>query len=499
MKKYTTVKTVMSPPKIKWATKLVLVLFILSLFQGWFLLHPTELDSASLTSASVTMNNGRLSYRAGVGDTFPSGTITIDIDSTGNADNDTDPLFPGDTICFANSALSGCKNNRTYTVGTIVDTNTFTITDGLDGALENTDFVIATQSATLTIAFTTTSVIPSNGDILITIPAIQTSGKTCDGFPDTAALASNGFDLKSVAAGDISTTGCTDANWNTTETITCATGSNDHTIRIDRQTAECAASSAITATIGSTNIPIIPAPESSHTQFTADNYSITIQTRDGSDNVLDTVDTIAAPIEGVFVSATVPETLTFTIASVGIGSTHCNADSFSTDVTTTAYSVPFGTLTTSIGVETFSEAEQQLTVSTNADSGYKVYAEEDDELGKDGSATTYIPDTPCDTSCDHTTKADWLNETINGFGYSLVNSSGTPAKFQYSDGTWNAKHFPNEAQGATQFNATDAELMTASTVASSESVYVCYRLSVDGAQEAGYYYNKITYIATPIF
>lgn len=489
----------METHKKKWVYKLILVLFVLSLFQGWFFLHPPELDSASLTSASVTMNNGRLSYRAGVGDTFPAGTITIDIDGSGNADNNTNPLFPGDTICFANSALSGCKNNRTYTAGTIVDTNTFTITDGLDGALENTDYVIATQSAKLTVTFTTASVIPVGGDILITIPAIQTANKTCDGFPDTAALASNGFDLKSVVVGDITATGCTDANW-TENAPTCATGSNDHTIRIDRITTECAASSAITVTIGSTNLPIIPAPESSHTQFTADNYSITIQSRDGSDNVLDTVDVIAAPIEGVFVSATVPETLTFTIAAVGIGSTHCNADSFSTDVATTAYSVPFGTLTTSIGVETFSEAEQQLTVSTNADSGYKVYAEENDELGKDGSATTFIPDTPCDTSCDHTTQADWLNETINGFGYSLVNSSGTPAKFQYSTGgTWMAKHFPNEAQGATQFNATDAELMTGSTVASSESAYVCYRLSVDGAQEAGYYYNKITYIATPIF
>lgn len=477
--------------------KLVIVLFFLTGLVGLYFLFPRKVDTANLTSASTTMNNSRLSFRAGVGATAPVGAVTIDTD-TGEADQNTNHLFPGDTICFADAGLNGCVGNRTYAVGRIVDTDTFTITDGLDATLATSDIVIATQSATLTVTFTTTNVIPSNGDILITIPALQTANKTCDGFPDTDTLANNGFDLKSLAAADVSTTGCTDGNWVATETITCATGANDHTIRIDRQTAECAASSTITVTIGSTTLPINPAPRTAHTQGTADAYSITVQTRDGSDNELDTVGIRVAPIEAVFVSATVEETLTFQIAGIGVGSTACNADGFSADVTTTVYSVPFDSIASP---NTFYEAVQQLTVTTNADSGYKVYATEDDELGKDGANTPYIPDTPCDTGpCTHTTAQDWITEaTYYGFGYSLANASGTDAKFLYNDGTWNAKQFPNESDTVGQYNDTNAEVMTNTGPVNASSVYVCYRLSVSGTQEAGYYYNKIWYIATPVF
>jgi len=67
----------------------------------------------------------------------------------------------------------------------------------LVGALETTDLVIATQSGSLTIAFTTVAEIPADGDILVTLPAINVDDKTCDGIPDTAASVSvNGLILR---------------------------------------------------------------------------------------------------------------------------------------------------------------------------------------------------------------------------------------------------------------------------------------------------------------
>lgn len=481
------------------------IFFVLGILS---LSSPRKIESGDLSPISVTMSNSRLSYKSsiGTGQSVGDTTITIDADS---ADPDTDHLFPGDTICFVNAAQSGCIGNRTYTVDSIVTAENgtqFTMTDGLDNALVDTDFVVATSSGTLAVTFTTTGEIPANGDILITIPAVQTANKTCDGIPDTATLANNGFDLKNpalLAAGDISTTvaeetDCLIADWVTTEVITCATGANDHTIRINRQNTSCATGETITVTIGGTNKPINPAPRTGHSQFSADAYSIRVQTRGGSDEEIDISDAMVGPVEAVFVSATVEETLTFTIAGVGSGSTHCNADGFSTDVATYAFAVPFGSIAST---DTFYEAEQQLTVSTNADGGYKVYVTENDELSKDGAGVTVIPDTPCDSGpCTHTTAQDWITEdTYHGFGYSLANASNSDAKFLYSDGSWNAKQFPNESETAGQYDDTNAEVMTNSDPVDGSSVYVCYRLTVSGTQSAGYYYNKIWYIATPTF
>lgn len=487
------------------------------LFLGFFLLHPAKLNSASLTTSSATLGNSRLSYRAGVGVGVSAGVTAIDIDASGNGDNNTNHLFPNDTICFPDSGENGCKNQTTYTVSNIIDTDTFTFTPGAAGALISTDLAIATQSGTLTIAFTTVNEIPSNGDILITIPAVNTTGKTCDGIPDTAAsLGANGFDLSTVAAADISVTGCTDANWNATETVTCGTTSADHTIRIDRQTSSCAAGTAITVTIDSSPGIINPAPlTSGHTQGTADNYTITATTRDGSDNTLDTVDMKAAPVEAVLVSATVDETLSFAVAAIGTGSSACGQ---TTDVTTTVYSVPWGTLSTA---DSFSEAAQQLTVSTNAGGGYTVKIEENDQMGKNGGtctgtspsadgftfgSTSCIRDTACGVStCTEAAARDWTSaSSYQGLGISLQDVSGTDAVWDYdgkagettcTTGTFCARQIADVTQGS----ETAATIMSNSAPVSSKQIYTCYRIAISGTQPAGYYYNKVKYTATATF
>jgi len=495
----------------KTLTKVLIAFFLVSLTQGFFLTSPIKLESASLTSASATLSNSRLSYRAGVSGTPGAGAAATDIDASGNADNDTNHLFPGDTICFSDSGENGCSDQTDYTVSNIIDTDTFNFTPGLVGALETSDLVIATQSGSLTIAFTTVAEIPADGDILVTLPAINLDNKTCDGIPDTAASVSvNGFDLKGVAAGDIATTGCTDGNWVATEIITCGGSSANHTIRIDRQTTACVASSAITVTIDNDPGIINPAPVSSgHTQGLADAYEINLKTRDGSDNTLDEIDVKTAPVEAVLVSATVDETISFQVAGLGVGSTACGV---TTDVTTTAYSVPWGTLATA---DTFIDAAQQLTVSTNADGGYSVKVEENDQMGKNGVACSgagagesvnCIQDTTCSASgCDETTGYDWTTAgTYQGLGYSLENADGTDASFVYDSndpcsstaaaGTFCAKTFAD--QEATETKAT---IMSNASPVSSKDAYVCYRIAISATQPSGYYYNKVKYTATATF
>jgi hypothetical protein len=155
--------------KMKKLRKAILFIFLFSQFAVLFLQYPKAVDTASLTSASATLSNSRLSYRAGVA-TGTISTSTVDIDTSGFPDNNTNHLFPNDVLCFADSGFAGCSEQKTYTVNNIIDTDTFQLKSALTAALGANDLAIATQSGSLTLAFTTTTEIPAAGDILVTIP-----------------------------------------------------------------------------------------------------------------------------------------------------------------------------------------------------------------------------------------------------------------------------------------------------------------------------------------
>lgn len=480
--------------------KTILLFFALIQFSILFIKYPQVINTANLTSASATLGNSRLSYRAGVA-TGTIATSTVDIDTSGFSDNNTNHLFPKDVLCFADSGFAGCSQQTTYTVNNIVDSDTIQLTAPLSAALGANDLAIASQSGSLTLAFTTTTQIPTAGDILVTIPMADNANGN-DGFPDSASsVSTGGFDLNAIAAADISTTGCTDGNWVTTETIAVGSGTTDHTIRVDRQTNACAASSAITITIDSSPGIVNPPPlTTGHTQGIADVYHMIIKTRDGSDNTLDEIDITLAPVEAVLVSATVDETMAFTVAAVSSSASTCG---ITTDVTTTAYSVPWGTLSTA---DTFSEASQQLTASTNADGGYSVTIEENDQMGKNGVAcagasagesVNCIEDTTCNgAACTESTSAEWTTATNNGLGFSLANQSGSDATFLYNE---SSRTFSSRQIADMEVPETKRTIMTNAGPVSGSSVYACYRISISGTQPAGYYYNKVKYTATATF
>jgi len=84
---------------------------------------------------------------------------------------------------------------------------------------------------------------------------------------------------------------CANGNWGTA-VVTYGTGGslNPHTISIPR-TATCTAGANVTVTIGTSGTAMIvnPAPiTSGHTQGTADVYGITLTTRDGGSQTIDT-------------------------------------------------------------------------------------------------------------------------------------------------------------------------------------------------------------------
>ena len=473
----------------KSLVRLTLIIFLVAQFYGVALISPKELDSAgTLTSAKDTLSNSRLSYHAKVSGAHSAGATTITIGADG-PDANTNHLFPGDTIKIGNGA------NATKTVGTIIDTTHFTITAGLGAALLDDDPVIATQSAIHTVSFTTNAAV-ANGAVRIKIPSATSNNN--DGLPDQT-----GFDFNSIAAANLS---CPAEAGDLDFVTPTASASGANGCPSGYSCFECRfsgtlpASTAKTFTIGNTSKKLInPSPKSGHSQGTADTYSTIIDVLNGSDNVIDTITVKTAIIESVFVSATVDSTLSFSVALQEASETHCGQ---TTSVPTTISTVPFDTLTAA----TFYDAAQTLTVSTNADSGYAVTIEEDDQMSKDGG-TTEIPDSGGDdNTATHIVRANWVTATATlsgayGLGYSLDNISGTDAAFSHDDfQTHLIKQLPcTSAAGTCGTQDTAQTIMSNAGPVSGSQIDVCYRINISGTQEAGYYYNKVMYIATPVF
>ena len=491
-----------------WRAKIFIFGTLFFLMGGIFFVfsHPNQLDSASLTDASATLSNPRLSFYGAVNNGVSAGVTAINIKTSGNyGDKNTNHLFPKDTVAVG--------PNGNLTVASIVDSDTFMVGTGLSAPASDGDPVYATQSGTLTVTFKNTNAIPAGGNIIITIPDPATGGN--DGAPDTAdSTANNGFDFNGITTSNI--TCPTGGSWS----VTSATaGSGDgHTV-VCTTSSEIPASTTLTVVVGDGTKGLVnPAPVySGHTQGLADTYTINVKTRDSGNLTIDEVNVKVAPVEAVLVSATVDETLTFQVKAVNSGTTACGQ---TTDVTTTAYSVPWGTLSTA---DTFKNAAQQLTVSTNADNGYTVKIEENDQMGKNGitcpganagEANNCIQDTTCSSSgCTESTGYNWTDAaTYHGLGYSLQNiGADSDAVFVYNSNdpcsnTAGAGSFCAKQLADQEANETKATIMcggggncASNGPVSNKDAYVCYRIAISATQPAGYYYNKVKYTATATF
>lgn len=148
-------------------------------------------------------------------------------------------------------------------------------------------------------------------------------------------------------------------------------------------------------------------------------------------------------------------------------------------------SIDFGTLSPS----TFATLTNTLTVSFGAAGGYSVVAHQDHPLKLQTGSTT-IPDTTCDTACDETTAAVWINTTNYGFGY---NMSGHDVPAAFVDNTY-FKQFADNSIGES-----DQIVMSSANVGIGRTATVTYKVNVGATQAAGDYENSIVFIATPTY
>lgn len=474
----------------KLIAKSVLILFLLAQFSTFALLSPKKIGAGSLTSVSATLGNSRLSFFGKTTGSHTAGTTTINIQSSSNADNDTDNLFPQDDVAVG---LNG--GLKVASVSAAVNATTFIIDQALAVTVANGTNIYASQSGSLVVAFTLANDIPANGYLYITIPANATTPN--DKAPDTSSsVDTNGFDANGIAVGDWSVSGGTGCTWDSSETWTVGSSGNPHVYKNVTSTA-CTAGT-VTVTLDASPGLMNPAPiTTGHSQGTADVYRINVYTYTAGDIVIDQGFTRVAPIEGVLVTATIEETITFTVAGVNSGTSTCGQ---TTTVTTYPYLIPFGSLSS----PNIATASQSLTVSTNADA-YVVTLQENDQLSVDGLGTTTIADAICDNgTCTHTTSAEWktgYNPAVGNFGYSLANVSGSNAAFTYNESSrvFSAKQIAENGVDFTPPATNPENVMSANAPVNASQIYVCYMLAFQATQQAGYYLNKLRYTATPTF
>ena len=431
-------------------------------------------------NAYTTLNNSRFSFLGTLSGAYPANSNVFTLKTSGVVgDKDTSNLFPGDTVCLKNPSGNGCTNRATYNVSSINTSTILRVGTTVPGTLNDVDNIVSSQSARITVTFVPKTAVPVNGKVVVTIQGNGSNVTNADGIPDVG-----GFDAGLITGANISSNVGSTVGF-TYSGIGYTNSTGNHVITLT--TAAIGIGTTCSFTIGSGSTAayrfINPAPPSTHTAGVSISYPVTIETQDASSNTLDQVITKVIPNDGVLVSASVEMTLSYTIAGVGIGTSACNVPAA---ITTTANAVPFNSIT---AYNIFYDAAQTHLISTNANSGYTLTVQEDGPLTDSLGTGATIPDTVCQASaCSSSTPTTWTDAiNFKGFGYSVAYLSG------------NNDTVFNYASGYKPLTTSPANIMSRVNATDSSQAYTCYRLAVSTTQPIGYYFNKLTYVATPKF
>ncbi len=334
--------------------------------------------------------------------------------------------------------------------------------DSISNAKDTLSDSDAGVTATHTFTFTTASTTPAGSTWLISFPV---------GFDLTGATALAGY-------GDV----------NMVETVQAGA----RTVTVTMTGAQIGTSTAV---VVSGVISPLAGSEGS--------YTISIANRNGT-VVMERVNVMVQIIQDVLMTATVSSILNFTISGVVAGAQTVNG--VACDNTTTATATPFGTLLVNVA----STVCQTLNVTTNADDGYTVTVQQDDELTSDsgsninsfnnspdstGSTTAQAWAVPLNTLDQYNTYGhmgltsddqDLASTTIGGYANQDYYNGGGAAHFAGLNNTVAipVMHHDGPADGTTQNKGL---------------THVLYRIQIASLQEAGDYENTLTYIATPQF
>ncbi|MFH0892645.1 MAG: hypothetical protein V1867_07800 [Candidatus Falkowbacteria bacterium] len=156
-------------------------------------------------------------------------------------------------------------------------------------------------------------------------------------------------------------------------------------------------------------------------------------------------------------------------------------DGVTTDLETTAASVPFGSLT---NLDNVKEGAQRFTITTNSEYGYQLFVYQTQNLiANNGATIDPIPAT-------NDTPGAWsIGAATGGFGYHTTDptlSGSNPSRFSP----------PNTYA---RFNSSIEEISYSPLPVAGESLDFVYKLEVSSMQPAGEYETEVVYILVPTF
>jgi hypothetical protein len=224
----------------------------------------------------------------------------------------------------------------------------------------------------------------------------------------------------------------------------------------------------------------------------AGSYEITVTTYDSTYTLLDQGNTRIAIIDDVVVTASVDTTLTFTINGLPAGVT-VNGSPTTTADTTTATTLPFGTLTPYYP----KTLAQSLHVTTNATNGFTVTANQNQNLTSSTGADIdrFQNDTPPGSPTGWTQPAGTIGSE-NTYGHMGITTDDTTLAGgdDFVTDLWAGDFVANAREVFYHDGPADG------VTNNQGSTTVGYQVEVTNLQEAGSDYTaNITYVATPIF
>ncbi len=186
----------------------------------------------------------------------------------------------------------------------------------------------------------------------------------------------------------------------------------------------------------------------------------------------------AATTATVTVTATVAQNAELTVSAVNVGQ---SINAATTTVTTTATTVPLGTLSTA----TNTVAAHTLTMTTNAGGGYTVTAQYDHKLYRTSSTTQDIDD----HTGTNASPAVFSGAGTEAFGYTTEDFSlGTGTANRFSGGKW------------AKFETTAYEVAYHSGPVNATTTKIGYQAGISGLTAAGTDYTCIvTYTMSASF
>lgn len=334
-----------------------------------------------------------------------------------------------------------------------------------------------------TIKFTLRSPIAASSTIVIDFADQFQSTSTPAIGADDFDVASSSVNLNIFDAGNCPGSGAT-AGFELTSTST----SNVFTLTHCNGTAAVAADATTTVKIGTNAVVGVTGDGQIVNPPGSGSYVISITAP-----AADSADTRVAIVPDVVVTASVATNFTFTVAGVASATTTANGEGGTTDITTTATTIPWSELSSG----TAKKARQDLTVSTNAKNGFSVTIWKDQNLTSgDGADIDNFQQNATSTAVTWSSPTADVDDE-NTWGWQGITSEDSTLTAGDTFGTALYSGIGSQSSPIEIFFHTGPANGTAVDKGRTK---IGFKIEISALQEAANdYIQNLNYIATPIF